>query len=168
MISSIFSAFVGPRLVAQGLRDDVFAAARPYSDNKAGPLLLFDHGTGSQIDFDWSQPAPPPAKVGPGRPRLGVVSTEVTLLPRHWEWLAAQPAKASGTLRRLVEEAMAQEALDPRRRLTALGKILWAVAGNEPDFEDASRALYAGDRTRLAELSACWAGDLPGFVRSWV
>src|SRR4029079_4156101 len=42
---------------------------------------------------------------GRGRPRLGVVAREGTLLPRHWEWLGTQPGGASVVLRKLVEEA---------------------------------------------------------------
>lgn len=165
MEPSLYSAFVGTRLLVTGPWDTVVATARPHQDNLDGPLLVFEHATGRQIEL---AAAPnPPVKPGPGRPKLGVVSTEVTLLPRHWEWLNNQPARASGTLRRLVEEAMAREATDPRRRREALGRVLWALAGNEPRFEDATRALYADDRPRLLALSAAWSGDLPAFVESW-
>jgi len=168
MNPSIFSAFVGSRLLSQGPLDQVWADTRSFSDNLTGPLLVFDHTTGGQTDLDWRQsPTEARVKAGPGRPKLGVVSTEVTLLPRHWEWLNAQPARASGTLRRLVEEAMAREASEPKRRLEALGRILWVMAGNEVDFEEASRALYAGDRVGLEAFTSRWPGDLPAFVRNW-
>jgi hypothetical protein len=168
MEPTLFTAFVGTRRVATGPLTEVLSAARPYDDNARGALLIFEHATGRQIDYDWRDPPPKqPAKTGPGRPKLGVVSTEVTLLPRHWEWLAAQPARASGTLRRLVEDAMAREATDPTKRLEALGKILWAVAGNEKGFEEAGRALYAGDRVGLEQFASAWSGDLAAFVRDW-
>ncbi|MFY0534142.1 DUF2239 family protein [Nannocystis pusilla] len=44
----------------------------------------------------------PPARTGPGRPKLGVVSREVSLLPRHWEWLERQP---SGSRRRCADSS---------------------------------------------------------------
>lgn len=162
-METLYSAFRGTTLVATGPLDHVLSSVRAAGAPE-GTILVFDHATGRQTDFDLSAP---PVKPGPGRPKLGVVSTEVTLLPRHWEWLAAQPARASGTLRRLVEEAMAREATDPQKRLDALGKVLWAVAGNEPEFEEASRALYAGDRPRLEALAARWSGDLPAWVKAW-
>jgi hypothetical protein len=167
METPLFSAFLGARRVACGTLAEVQAAALALTDHSHGTLLVFSHATGQQTDLAASGGTPSPPKPGPGRPRLGVVSTEVTLLPRHWEWLNAQPARASGTLRRLVEAAMAGEASDPKRRLEALGKILWAVAGNLPNFEEASRALYAGDRARLNDLAAAWPEDLPAFVRDW-
>lgn len=164
MNDPLYTAFRGHTRVATGPLPLVLEAVRALPDAADGTVLFFDHATGSQSDHDWKAPA---ARPGPGRPKLGVVSTEVTLLPRHWDWLNAQPARASGTLRRLVEEAMAREAEDPRRRLEALGRILWAVAGNLPRFEEASRALYAGDRARLEELTADWPGDLPDFIQGW-
>ena len=166
-MNPLFSAFLGPRLLITGSLDEVKPVVAPFVDHAQGPLLVFDHATGRQVDVDLRESSPAPAKVGPGRPKLGVVSTEVTLLPRHWEWLNAQPARASGTLRRLVEEAMAAEALNPQKRREALGQILWALAGNEPGFEEATRALYAGDQERLIALTAGWPGDLPPFVREW-
>lgn len=172
----MYSAFSGSRLLATGLLPAVLAAAYPFRDNAPSPLLIFNHANGHQADFDWrgtvedviGRVRQGPVRSGPGRPKLGVVSTEVTLLPRHWDWLNAQPARASGTLRRLVDQAMAREAGDEKFRREVLGKILWSLAGNEPDFEEAGRALYAGDNQRLKTLTSGWSGDLPAFVANWV
>jgi len=131
-MTAIFTACLGSRRLATGPWDLVTAAARPYVGNSSGPLLIVAHVNGQTVDFDGEEPVKP----GRGRPRLGVTSAEVTLLPRHWDWLAAQPARASATLRRLVEEAMAREPHDPKKRRDALGRILWAVAGNEAGFEE--------------------------------
>src|SRR5262245_47386662 len=113
------TAFSGPRCLASGAVEDV-AEAVALLDDAAGPALIFDDATGEPVDLDFRQSpqraaadyrarvAPsdePPPRPGRGRPRLGVVAREVTLLPRHWDWLAAQPGGASATLRRLVEEA---------------------------------------------------------------
>ncbi|MFM2152541.1 MAG: hypothetical protein RL199_976 [Pseudomonadota bacterium] len=170
-----WTAFLGARRLTTGTLSDVLRSAWPHRE--AAGLLIFEHSSGRQTDFDWrgtpdevvarAVPMAAPAS-GPGRPRLGVVAGEVTLLPRHWGWLQAQPGRASATLRRLVEEAMVREADDPRHRRDALGRVLWAVAGNAPEFEEASRALFAGDQERLIELSRHWPGDLPAFVREWV
>ncbi|NNM66781.1 MAG: DUF2239 family protein [Spirochaetales bacterium] len=172
-MEDIYSAFIGTTRLASGSLEDVLT--RVYPQRQAGGLLFFNHKTGAQTDFNLSgsleeilaSVAEPAAKTGPGRPRLGVVSTEVTLLPRHWAWLEAQPGRASGTLRKLVEETMEKEARDPKKRLEVLGKILWALAGNEPGFEEASRALYAGDRESLKRLASHWSGDLPELVATW-
>lgn len=165
MSTTFFSAFRGTTRIATGPLPQVLDAVRALNDHSDGTVVYFDHATGRQNDFDLRAPAP--EKPGPGRPRLGVVSTEVTLLPRHWEWLNAQPARASGTLRRLVEDAMAREASDPKKRREALGKILWAIAGNEPGFEEACRALYSGDTEGLVAIADSWSGDLALFVREW-
>ncbi|MEI8095618.1 MAG: DUF2239 family protein [Spirochaetales bacterium] len=163
-----YIAFVGSLLVATGSLDAVREATRPWADNATGPLLIFNLTDGEQTDLDWRPvSATTEKKPGPGRPKLGVVSAEVTLLPRHWAWLTAQPSGASGTLRRLVDDALARAATDPVQRLRVLAKVLAPVAGNEPGFEEAIRALYAGDRARLEREAARWSGDLPAFVGSW-
>jgi hypothetical protein len=98
----------------------------------------------------------------PGRPRLGVVAREVTLLPRHWEWLSEQPGGASVTLRKLVEEARRSTAGETRVRKAreACYRFMNTVAGNEPGFEEALRALYAGDSARFAALTEGWPVDV--------
>jgi hypothetical protein len=98
---------------------------------------------------------------GPGRPRLGVVGREVTLLPRHWEWLGAQPGGASAALRRLVDSARTTNAGRDRRRRAQehAYRFLVAMLGNAPDFEEATRALFAGDHDRFTALTEGWPTD---------
>jgi hypothetical protein len=104
----------------------------------------------------------------PGRPKLGVVGREVTLLPRHWEWLATQPGGASVTLRRLVEEARRAGGDEERKRQArdAAYRFMFAVAGNEPGFEEASRALFAGDQSRFEEETERWPADVREHART--
>ena len=103
---------------------------------------------------------------GRGRPKLGVVAREVTLLPRHWEWLNAQPGGASVALRKLVEEARRANGDRDRQRAArdAAYHFMSAMAGNLAHFEEASRALFADDRRRFAGLIASWPADIRDHV----
>ena len=180
-----YTAFAGFRRIAFGGLREVLPAVREFSAGSPENVLIFDHSSGRQVDFDMRgsleevfarlEPKEPPrettesgVRAGKGRPRLGVTAGEVTLLPRHWEWLAAQPLKASGTIRRLVDEARAKEASDPKRRLEALGAILWSLAGDLPGFEEASRALYAGDAARFLPFVEAWPQDIAAFAKEWI
>jgi len=157
---------------------------RGAQDGVAGPLLVFDDATGRVVDVDvrgtpeelaarLSPPSPPPpagaeaegTAAGPrgrGRPRLGVVAREVTLLPRHWEWLSTQPGGASVALRRLVEDARRAGAAQDRARRAreAAYRFMHAVAGDLPGFEEATRALFASNPARFASLVAGWPADV--------
>nr|WP_315426188.1 DUF2239 family protein [uncultured Albidiferax sp.] len=117
----------------------------------------------------WTDAAPADAEAprGPGRPKLGVVAREVTLLPRHWEWLAGQPGGASVALRKLVEVARRDSAAKDRvRRCSAAGyKFMATMAGHEPDFEEASRALFAGDRAGFEARIAGWPMDVQAHLK---
>ncbi|MGA2539117.1 MAG: DUF2239 family protein [Terracidiphilus sp.] len=99
---------------------------------------------------------------GPGRPRLGVVAREVTLLPRHWDWLASQPGGASVALRKLVEGARRTNQETDRLRLAkeAAYRFMSTMAGNEPGFEEAARALFAGDEERFVKFAEAWPVDV--------
>lgn len=99
---------------------------------------------------------------GPGRPKLGVVAREVTLLPRHWDWLASQPGGASVALRKLVEWAQRKSAESDRLReaTESAYRFMHALAGNEAGFEEASRALFAGNLARLNNEVARWPRDV--------
>jgi hypothetical protein len=152
-----FTLFIGASLLARGERSAIAVAAREaLAGDPDARLLAFDDDTGRQVDFD--EPQAPPRKVG--RPKLGVVAREVTLLPRHWDWLAAQPGGASVALRKLVEAARRDPAEQARARRDAAWRFMNAIGGDLPAFEDASRALFAGDHDRLLEMTAGWPADI--------
>jgi hypothetical protein len=174
------TAFDGERRLAFGALIDVALAVKAASAAGAeGPLLAFDDTTGALIDLDLrgSRPeiaarlaaaagAPPPAPQGRGRPSLGVVAREVTLLPRHWEWLAAQPGGASAAIRRLVEEARRSGGAKQQTRASqdAAFKFMTAMAGDLTGYEEATRALYAKDRLRFARHVATWPDDVRAYA----
>jgi hypothetical protein len=149
-----YSAFSGFAHIASGSLAEVYGACR----DQAG-ALIFDQDTGRVVDID---PRYPPTQqvARPGRPKLGVVAREVTLLPRHWDWLAAQPGGASVALRKLVEEARQ----DPRLRLRAardsLYRFMTALVGNAPGYEEAIRALYAGEEAEFLAHIESWPSDV--------
>ncbi|UQA56729.1 DUF2239 family protein [Polyangium aurulentum] len=166
-----YTAFVGTRLLVSGSLRSVVPRTKEHLDRgEAQPLLIFDDQTGQQVELDLrgtveevlARHAPTPPRTGPGRPKLGVVSREVSLLPRHWEWLEQQPSGASAALRRLVEEASKKSPGKERARLMrdATYKIMSAMAGNLPGFEEASRALFAKDHPRFEALIRDWPEDI--------
>lgn len=172
--SAVFTAFIGVKRLASGPLDQVALAAKKALDRGTQqPVLIYNDTTGRSIDIDnrgsdaeilarLSRPAPPSSPRGPGRPKLGVVAREVTLLPRHWQWLSSQPGGASVAIRKLVESARrtSQEADQRRQRQEAAYHFMSAMAGNLAQFEEASRALFANDRTLFAELIAGWPTDV--------
>lgn len=170
MSATSYVAFVGPRAVANGHLADVFPVLQKRQlKNPSEPLLVFEVETGRQIELNLQRPL---AEVlereegtrtgAPGRPRLGVVSREVSLLPRHWAWLEEQPNGISAALRRLVEQGIKTEPGKQRsqRMRAALSRVLGAIAGDRPHFEEACRALYAGDAQRFETLIARWPHDI--------
>lgn len=171
-----FTAFANLRRIARGSRQAIVAHLRERAPG-AGPVLVFDDATGEQIDLDLraeDRQAPAPAPIeepaarGVGRPRLGVVAREVTLLPRHWDWLARQPGGASVALRKLVDEARHVNAgIDAQRasRETTY-RFMTAIAGDMPGFEEATRALFAGERQRFESLIDSWAQDVRTHVNA--
>ncbi len=186
------TAFVGARLLLAGALIDVALAVKAAIHEATDPILVFDDATGRVIDLDLRGgkadilarlpslsglvSAPPPdepaehtpgaEKRGRGRPKLGVIPREVTLLPRHWDWLATQPGGASVTLRRLVDEARRSGAALARQREAreAAYRFMSAIAGNLPGFEEATRALFAGDALRFALLVAAWPQAISAYA----
>lgn len=175
-----YTCFAGVSCVAAGSLHEVALAARGAEHAQTdGPVLIFDDSTGELVDLDLrgseadviAQAVRPGAPArdepeaetrGRGRPKLGVVAREVTLLPRHWEWLSAQPGGASVALRRLVEEARkANAGKDQLRQAQARAyRFMTALAGNMPGFEEASRALFAADRARFEAEASAWPDDV--------
>ena len=172
-----YTAFDGHRLLATGPLLDVTLAVQASPGLAAGTVLTFDDDTGKVVDLDLHGT---PEQIatrhrareegmarGRGRPKLGVVAREVTLLPRHWEWLAAQRGGASVTLRRLIDEARKAEGGQAAVRAAqdSAYRFMSAIGGDLPGFEEAVRALYAGDAVRLEQHMAQWPDDLRVHVR---
>jgi hypothetical protein len=175
-----YTAFDGSRRIARGSLADVAVEVKCVVEREGtAAVLVFDDETGEQTELDLRgtpeevhrrhEPSSGPeegrgedATRGPGRPKLGVVAREVTLLPRHWEWLGEQPGGASVALRKLVEEARrANEGKDRvRKAQEAAYRFLSTMGGNLPGFEEANRALFAGDSDRFDQEVAAWPADV--------
>ncbi len=179
-----YTAFAGDRLLVCGSLQTMLLRTKKHIDGQgADGVLIFEDQTGRQIEFDF-RGAPDDVlarlpqhplfagdgdsrqRTGPGRPRLGVVSREVSLLPRHWEWLEQQPNGISAALRRLVDEARKREPGKERARRgrEAASRFMSVMAGDREHFEEASRALFAGDHGRLKELTRRWPRDIRGHL----
>ncbi len=169
------TAFIGTARVARGPKETLATtlAAMGHGAHPEG-LLVFSDRTGAQTDLNLSgRPAEDRAPRGfrpggarrPGRPKLGVTAREVTLLPRHWDWLATQRGGASAALRRLVEEALRADAPAPVAGRDAAYAFLTAIAGDLPGYEDAIRALYADGGARFAAAIAAWPDDIGAHAR---
>jgi hypothetical protein len=184
---STFTAFEGARRLASGPLDEVALAIKRAQHHTSAPITVFNDLTGRSIDLDLrgsdadvlarlansfetgkasDAVAPASEPRGRGRPKLGVVAREVTLLPRHWEWLNAQPGGASVALRKLVEQARRATGDTDRARAAreAAYHFMSAMAGNLPGFEEATRALFADDRRRMAGHIATWPADIRDHV----
>lgn len=190
-LSRSITAFDGHTRLISGPYVEVALAVKTATDAGVERVILsFDDATGAVVDFDLRgtkadmverlmqtpppqpvvAPAPGPAQAPPeddaprprGRPKLGVVAREVTLLPRHWQWLGAQPGGASAALRRLVEAARrAGGAKDEARAAQeAAYRFMSAVAGDLPGYEEATRALFADDLPRFEHELAPWPQDV--------
>jgi len=187
------TAFVGHRILSAGPLHDVALAVKAAGDAAPQPLMIFDDTTGKLIDLDLrgtpqevverlrqteaapvSEPVrhdlpedgPPTEPRGRGRPRLGVVAREVTLLPRHWAWLNDQPGGASVALRKLVEAARRAASGEDQVRQSqeTAYRVMSALGGNLPGFEEATRALFAKDGTRFDALLADWPQDIRAYT----
>ncbi|MED5018485.1 DUF2239 family protein [Paenibacillus chibensis] len=181
------TAFLGVGVVARGSLQHVVSTVKDTLDDRdLTQLLIFDDTSGKQIDIDFrgktedvlhrlgehfgdspgTEEDHPPARRA-GRPKLGVVSGEVTLLPRHWEWLKSQPGGASVTLRKLIDEARHAGGKQNKIRESqeATYHFMTAMAGNFQQYEDALRALYAGDSDRLYHFIDDWAPDIRDHIK---
>ena len=176
-----YTAFCGSKRLTTGTLEPALRELKCYFDmhpaegtNNQGPVLVFCDQQGQQVDFDLrssieevlSEALPTPARLGPGRPRLGVVSREVTLMPRHWEWLESQPNGASAALRRLVENARKDGSSEQniRARIEAVGRVMTVLAGNLQRFEEAYRALYRRDLASLTQSIESWPPDIRSYI----
>ena len=165
-----YTAFAGPQRLLTAPLPELLTHLKTQA---VGSVLVFDDRTGRQADFDLSGtleevlaralPAEPEvARPGPGRPKLGVSAREVTLLPRHWDWLDLQRGGASATLRRLIDEARKADPEGERvaQAQAAADRFMGVMAGDHPGYEEAARALYARDHAAFLHHSAAWPEDV--------
>ncbi len=180
---ALYIAFEGDRCIASGDLHDVARAAKQKLDRrKDTSILVFDGRNSGPVEIDLrgslddvlarlpdiadaraaDDDAASPAPRGPGRPKLGVVAREVTLLPRHWEWLARQSGGASVALRKLVDAARrtGEDGDRVREAQEAAYRFMSVMAGNRPHYEGAVRALFAGDCRGFEKLIAEWPVDV--------
>lgn len=169
------TAFEGHRRISSGPLGDVAIAVKDaVGRGSPVPILIFDDATGQIIDIDLrgnadailARLSPVGQEIeeprGRGRPKLGVVAREVTLLPRHWDWLSTQPGGASVALRKLVEEARRANSMKDSKRETRerVYRFMSTMAGDLPAFEEAARALFANDQMHLERIIAPWPSDI--------
>jgi uncharacterized protein len=177
-----YTAFIGHKLLAHGPLEKVVLKVKHQSEeNPTATVLVFSDSTGKQMDFDLSgtekdilkrlnvyiDTNEPVSQSGPGRPKLGVVSREISLLPRHWEWLSNQPGGASVTLRRLVDETRKQstgkEQIKKAQERTYT--FLSSIAGNLSNYEEALRALFAKNAKGFEANISEWPKDIKSHAR---
>lgn len=182
--ASGWTAFQAERLLATGSPEQVATAVKTATDqSQPDGLLVFEDATGRTVDLDLrgtlqdvlarlslpksdapSLPSTSAAARGRGRPKLGVTAREITLLPRHWEWLAEQPGGASVVIRRLVEAARLASgntgADRQRKAREAAYRFMTTMAGNQPGYEEAIRALFTGHRSDFSNCIQSWPGDI--------
>lgn len=185
----IFAVFQGTSLLTRGTLNDILTVLLRLFPNDQLPqaaLSFFDQ-EGAALDLDLrgsretileaakkhpvlgsklAQPAESEEKRSAGRPKIGVVGREVSLLPRHWEWLQAQTGNISATLRKLVEQAMRANEEKDRERIARENchRFLWHIAGNLPNFEDVSRAIFAGDEQTFSRATESWPIDIVAYA----
>jgi len=180
MPNNTWIAFAKHKQIAVGEPRDVATRVKAFLDaHPEMPIVVLDADTSQPIELDLRGalatvlkrlPVPEASSTlptetlprGPGRPKLGVVAREVTLLPRHWDWLGSQPGGASVALRKLVEQAQRASLESDRRRVATESayRFMHAMAGDERGFEEASRALFANQLDRLKDVVAKWPRDV--------
>jgi uncharacterized protein len=176
MTGPAYVAFAGDHRVGSGSLVDVAIAAKRAEADRSATVLVFDLVTGEVVDLDLRGSfaeltaryvAAPPTAPRRGRPKLGVTSREVTLLPRHWEWLARQPGGASAAIRRMIDAA--RKANEPADQMAhareAAYRFMRAMAGDRPGFEEASRSLFRADHVTLNRQMSPWPPDIRAQVQ---
>lgn len=170
-----YTAFQEDRKISHGSLHDVAAEVKRSFKHQANAFpLIFSDTTGKQIDLDFSGsdkdvqerlkmylPSPPSENSGAGRPKLGVIAREISLQPKHWEWLLNQESSPSGAIRKLIDDKMAaQNKDDVKFAQERTYKVLTALAGNLPNFEEVIRFLYRKDKKKFLELTKDWPKDI--------
>lgn len=182
--NNTYTAFLKDKLVISGPLSEVVLNIKNNKLAESEGMLIFSNDTGKTMDFNFqgtkqdilkrlevfvsNEEEDSTTVAGPGRPKLGVISREVSLLPRHWEWLANQPGGASATLRLLVEEAKkkSQSAPTMKQVQERVYKVMSVLAGDLPGYEEALRALYKKDTATFFSYIEQWPRDIQRYLKS--
>lgn len=158
------TAFLEDRIIASGERKAVTRELEERFPNDHSAIIITEDATGRVTDLDYWDALSSRQPRLPGRPKLGVQAKEITLLPRHWDWLSAQSGGASATLRRLVDAAQRKGEGDPRARKDATYRFMQATCGDKPGYEEALRSLYQGDDERFLGIVSEWPEDIKAYI----
>lgn len=176
-----YTAFEGKNLYVRGSLIEVALKVKERLGSLSNSsILIFSDSSGKTMDLNFqgseqelvkrlsvfvSEETPKDLN-GPGRPKLGVISREVSLLPRHWEWLASQSGGASATLRRLIEVEVKTTSTNPSPKLVQerTYKVMNVMAGDLRGYEEALRALYKRDEKAFLKEIAQWPSDVRDYV----
>jgi hypothetical protein len=156
------TAFLDDRIIARGSRQEVTRTIEERYPGDHDAIRVFEDESGRVTDLDYWDAGATVSRTR-GRPKLGVVAREITLLPRQWEWLSRQKGGASATLRRLVDAASA-EPPSPEARRDAAYRFMSDMCGDRPGYEEALRALYRGEEERMKALIAAWPEDVQAYI----
>lgn len=176
-------AFSGTDLIAEGpVREALPILVRYRKVNPHAELTVLERQTSRLLEVDFEQPMeviermlamqvgekPEPLKRGRGRPKLGVQSREVSLLPRHWDWLNRQPGGASAALRKLVEAAIKSPEAQLDEARASVDRFLLTMAGDLPNYEEVLRQFYRRQYGAMFEHMANWPDDIQRHARALV
>jgi hypothetical protein len=159
-MESTVTAFLAGKQIATGEREAVARSIKAQLSELDGTILVFEDQSGRVTDLDYRDTS----MRGVGRPKLGVQSREITLLPRHWDWLSTQQGGASAALRRLVD-AERTKGQTERERQDRVYRFMQAACGDMPGYEDSLRALYAGEYDQFMALVEHWQADISRYIR---
>lgn len=184
-ILNTYTAFDGSNLLVQGdLTEVVLKVKKHIGSAHHSSILIFSNSTGKTMDFNFQGTKQDIQKrleiytsaeteiesTGPGRPKLGVISREISLLPRHWEWLSTQPGGASAIIRTLVEEARKKDSslVSIKQLQERAYKVMSVLAGDRESYEEALRALYKKDQKAFANNIQSWPADIKKYLQELV
>lgn len=177
-----YTAFDNTSIIAHGsLRDVILKTKKILGKSENSSFLIFSDSTGKTIDFNFQGTEKEILKrleifvsnsdekielARPGRPKLGVISREISLLPRHWEWLATQSSGASSSIRNLIEDAIKKSTskVSLKQQQEKVYRVMTTLAGDLDGYEEAIRSLYKRDRESFIKFTKGWSKDLRSYL----
>lgn len=171
--STTYTAFSGDHYLASGEMMELILKIKQLQETTEN-ILIFNDQTGRQTDFDYTgseqeireRYAEPESTKKVGRPKLGVISREITLQKKHWDWLDQQSASASAIIRKLIDKELDDPNSESNKMLAkqATDRFMLAMLGNMPNYEEATRALYQGDKQVLITLIQNYPKDIQEYI----